>query len=125
MYQLLELFYSTYDHDILDFDLHMLQAWLVVAPSSELYTVLTVLFHKYGGSNVKVKKCMSYFSIFVPTKSNTKSANVNTEYTQVIGIILRLFRNFPIIYPVGTAYYCPDNPSNTILLGELTFYVGF
>ena len=70
----------------------------MVAPYSKNYTVSTVLFHKYGGSNVGVTICMSYFSVFVTTKANVKLANGNTLYAQSIGIILCCFPNCTIIY---------------------------
>ena len=103
----------------------MLQALLVVAPPSKLYTVCTVLFHKYGGANAEVTNCISHFSMFVPTKSTVKLANGNTGHAQVIGIILCHFPNCLIIYPVGPVYYYPGNPSNTISSGALKFYIGF
>ena len=90
-----------------------------------MYTVSTVLFHKDGGANFGVKNCMSHFSMFVPTKANMKLANGNTGHTQGIGIILRSFPNFPIIYPVGLVHHCPVQPSNTISLGYLKWYVIF
>ena len=89
------------------------------------HTVYTVLFHKYVGANVEVKNSMSYFYMFVPTKATVKSANRNTGHAQVIGIVSCHFTNCPFIYPVGTVYYCPGHPSNTISLGDLKFYVGF
>ena len=66
MYQLLEFFHSERDDYLLDVDLRMLQAWLVVDPNSKFYTVSTVLFNKYVGANVAVTNCMTYFSMFVP-----------------------------------------------------------
>ena len=65
----------------------MLQAWLVVAPSSRFYTFSIVLFHKYTGENVAVTNCMSHFLMFVPTKSDVKLSNGNMEPAQEIGII--------------------------------------
>ena len=103
----------------------MLQAWLVVAHPSEFNTVSTVLFHKDGGANVAVKNCMSHFSMFVPAKVSVKLDNGNTVHAQGIGIILCCFLNCLIIYPVGTVYYCPSHPSNTISSGALNFYIGF
>ena len=44
IYQLLKLFHSEHDNDILDVDLHMLQYLLVVSASSTFYSVSTVLF---------------------------------------------------------------------------------
>ena len=49
MDHLLEFFHSEQDGDILDFDIQMLQAWLLVAPPSKFYTLYTVLLLKYGG----------------------------------------------------------------------------
>ena len=68
---------------------------------------------------------MSHFSMFVPIKSTVKLANWNTRHAQVIGIILFIFPNFPIIYPPGSVYYFPGHPSNIISSGALKFYVGF
>ena len=78
MDHLLEFFHSEHDKYLLDVDLQMLQARLVVAPPSKFYTVCTVLFHKYRGANVAVTNCMSHFSMFVPTKATLKLANGNT-----------------------------------------------
>ena len=97
----------------------------MVSPSSILYTVYILLFHKYVGENVVVTNCMSHFSMFVPKKSDVKLANVNMGHAQVIRIILCNFTNCTIIYPVVPVYYCPGNPSNTISLGDLKFYPGF
>ena len=102
----------------------MLQAWLVVAPPSKFYTVSTVLFHKYGGTNVSVTKFMSHYSMFVPTKATLKMDNLNTGHAQVIGVILCRFTNCSIIYPVVPVYYCPGHSSNTISSGALKFYIG-
>ena len=60
-----------------------------------------------------------------PTKENVKLANENTVHSQIIGIILYRFPNFPIIYLVGPVYYYPYQPSNNIPLVLLKFYVGF
>ena len=125
MDHLLELFNSEHDEDIMDVDLYMLQAWLMVAPPSKLYTVSTVLFYKNGGENVAVKICMSHFSMFVPTKATVKLGNGNTGHAQWIGIILCLSPNCSIIYPVRPVYYCPGHPSNTISSGALKLYIGF
>ena len=125
MYDILELFHSENDDDILDVEIHMLQAWLVVAPPSKFYTVSTVLFHKYGGAKVAVGNYMSHFSMFVPTKATVKLVNVNTGNSQIIGIILYHFPNCSIIYPVGPVYYCPGHPSNTISPVALKSYVVF
>ena len=86
-----ELFHSWHDEDLLYVYLQMLQAWLVVAPPSKMYTLSTVLFHKYGEANVAVKNFMSHFSMFVPTKDNVKLANGNTGNEQGIGIIYVTF----------------------------------
>ena len=47
----------------------MLQALVVVAPPSNLYTVSTMLFHNYEGSNVAVTNCMKYFYILSQVKT--------------------------------------------------------
>ena len=124
-FHLLELFHSENDDDILDVDLQVLQDWLVVAPISNMYTVATVLFHKYEVFNVAITNCMSQFSMFVPTKATVKLDNGKTLHAQVIEIILCLFPNCSIIYLVGPVYYFPGHPSNTISSGALKFYVGF
>ena len=98
---------------------------LVISPTSKIYTVSTVLFHKYGGANVAVTNFMSHFYMFVPTKATVKLANVNTGHVQGIGIILCHFPNCQIIYPVEPVYYFLGQPSNTISSGALNFYVGF
>ena len=95
-----------------------------VLPSFKMYTVSTVLFHKYGGENISVTNYMSHFSMFVPTKATVKLANRNTGHAQWIEIILCRFPTFSIIYPVGTVYYCPGRIYNTISWGALKFYVG-
>ena len=125
MDHLLEFFYLEHDDDLLDVELHMIQAWLVVSPPSNIYTVSNVLFHKDKGANFSVTNCMSQFSMFSPTKATVKLDNENTGHAQVIGIILCSFHNFSIIYPVGPVYYWPGHPYNTILSGALKFYVGF
>ena len=101
MDQLLELFHSEHDDDILDVEIHVLQSWLVVNPTSKVYTVSTVFFNEYGGANVTVKNCISHFSMFVPTKATAKVANENTVHAQWIEIILCHFNNCSIIHPVG------------------------
>ena len=63
--------------------------------------------------------------MFVLTKATLTLANGNTGHAQGIGIILCLFLNCSIIYPVTPVYYCPGHPSNTISSGALKFYVGF
>ena len=72
-----------------------------------MYTVCNMLFDKYGGENVGVKKCMSHFYMIVSTKANVKLANIKMVHAQGIGIILCYFYNYPIIYPVGNVYYFP------------------
>ena len=98
----------------------MLQAWLVIAPSSKNYTFSSVLFHKYGRSNVVV-----IIYMFDPTKATVKLANGNTVQAKGIGIISCRFPNWPILYPVGPVYYYQGYPSNTITLDELKCCVGF
>ena len=110
MDHLLEFLHSEPDDYLLGVDLHMLQAWLVVAPPSKFYTVSTVFFHKYGGVNVAVTNCTLYFSMFVQTKSTLKLANGNIGHAQGIGVILCRFPNCLITYPVGPVYYCPGRP---------------
>ena len=103
----------------------MIQVLIVVALSSNFYTLSTVLFHKYGGANVGVTNCMSHFSIFVPTKANFKLSNGNTVHAQVIGVISCHFLNYPVINPVVLVYYYyPGYRSNTISFVAKTFYVG-
>ena len=47
------------------------------APHSELFTVSTVLFHKYGRENIGVANCLSRFSMSVPDKVKVKLSNSN------------------------------------------------
>ena len=61
MDQLLEFLHSEHDDYLLDSDLHMLQAWLVVATSSKVYKVYNMLFHKYGGEKFSITNRMSHF----------------------------------------------------------------
>ena len=106
--------------------LPMLQSWLIVAHSSKFYTVSTVLFHKYGGSNVSVTNCMSHFSKLSPIKATVKLANIKTGHDQGIGIILCRYSECPIIYPVGPVFnytFQPSNffhwvPSNVVLVSK-------
>ena len=63
MDHLLELLYSEHDANLLDVDLHMLQALLVVTPYSNFYTVDNVLFHKYVGMHVSVKLHVTLFYV--------------------------------------------------------------
>ena len=125
MYHLLEWFHSEHDEDLLDVELQIIQALLVVAPPSKIYTVSTVLFYKDIGTNVAVKNCISHFSMFVPTKSTLILANGNTGHAQGIGVILCHFPNCSNIYLVGPVYYCRGQPSNTRSSGTLKFYIGF
>ena len=125
MDHLLEFFHSELDEDILDFDLQIIQVWLIVPPPSIFYTVSTVLFHKDGGSNVAVTNGMSHFSIFVLTKATVKLDNGNTLHAQWIGIVLCRFTYWSIIYSMGPVYYFTCPPSNTISSGTLKIYVGF
>ena len=97
----------------------------MVAYQSKFYTVSTALFHKYGGANFAVTSFMSHFSMFAPTEATVKLANGNMVHFQGIGIISCIFPNCSIIYPLGPVFYCPADPSNTILSGALKFYVGF
>ena len=60
----------------------------------------------------------------IPIKATEIWANVNMVHSQGIGVCLRHFPKFPIVYPVGPVYYCTRHPYNTIL-GDLKFYVGF
>ena len=62
---------------------------------------------------------------FVSTKATVKLVNGNTVHAQGIGILLCRFPNCSIIYLVGTVYYCPGHPSNTISSVALKFYVRF
>ena len=96
----------------------------MVDPYSKFYTVSTVLFHKYGESNVSDTNYMSHLSMFVPSNDTVKLANVKTGHAQGIGIILCFIPNCHIIYLVVPVYYCQGHPSNTISSGALKFYVG-
>ena len=125
MNHLLYLFHSEDNDDILDVDLHMLQALLVVFPSLKFYKVSTVYFNKYGGRNLYVTNYMSHYSMFVPIKATVKLAIGNTVHAQLFGITLCPFPNCPGIYIVVTVYYCPGHPSNTISLATAKCYVDF
>ena len=125
MDHLLEFFHSENDDDILDIDLKMIQDWLVVARSSKLYTVYTVLFNEYEVVNVAVTNYMPHYSMSAPNKATAKLANGNTGYSKVIEIILCCFTKCTIIYPVGPAYYCLVHFSSTIQLGAFRFCIGF
>ena len=125
MDQLIELFHSEYDDDLLDVDLQILKTILLVDPSSKIYTVSTVLFNKYEESNVIVSNGLSHLYISVMTKSNVKLANDSMGHAQGIWIILCYFPNFPIVYHVGLVYYFPGHPYNNTSLGTLKYYVGF
>ena len=74
----------------------MIQAWILVAPFSKIYTVSTVLFHKYGGANVRVKNWMSHFSMFVPTKVNVKLVMKKRNTPKKLG----LSYVSPLTYPL-------------------------
>ena len=80
MDHLLEFFHSEHDDDLLDVDLQMLQARLVVPSPSKFYTVYTVLFHKDEGANVAFTNCMSHFSMFFPTKATVKLSKYRIVY---------------------------------------------
>ena len=88
MDHLLELFHSEHDGDLLYIYLQTIQNLMVVTPTSKLYTVSTLLFHKYRGANFEVTNCKSHFSMFIPTNATVKLANGKTGRAQVIGIIL-------------------------------------
>ena len=96
MDHILEFFHSEHDEDLLYFEIHILQYWLVVAPPSKFNIVYTVLFHKYVGSNVSVKSCMSHFSMFVPTKATVKLANGNTAHAQKLGLFYVVSLTVPL-----------------------------
>ena len=96
---------------ILTFICFRIYWWL---PYFKIYTVYTVFFNKYRGSNVAVTNYMSQFSMFFPTKATVKMDNGNMVHVQGIGIILCHFPKCNIIYPVGPVYYFPGCPSNTI-----------
>ena len=83
------------------------------------------MLHKYEGTHVSVTKCMSHFSIFLPTKATVKLSNKNKGLSQIIVIIWWDFTKCPIIYPVVLVNHFPYNPSNDISLGPLKYYVGF
>ena len=95
------------------------------SPYFNIYTLSTVLFHKYGEANGVVTNRMSQFSMFVSTKATVKLANVNMGQAQGIVIVLCSFTNYFIIYPVGQFYYCLGHTYNTISSGALKVYVGF
>ena len=97
----------------------------MVAPPLKNYKVSIVLFHKDGVANASAKTIISHFSMFVTTNNTIKLDNGITGNAQVSGIILCLFTNCYIIYPVGTVYYFPGHPYNTISSVALKFYVGF
>ena len=99
MYHLPEFFHSKQDEDLLDVDLQMLQALLLISPLSKIYTVSTVLFHKDGGDIFSYKFHVKLF-MFVPTKATAKLYNGNIGHTQGVGTILCLFPIWSILYPV-------------------------
>ena len=92
---------------MLTFICFRLDWWL---PLFKIYKVSTFLFHKDVGVNFSVTNCMSHFSMFLPTKATVKLANGNKVHAQVIGILLFIFPNCSIIYPVGPVYYFPCHP---------------
>ena len=83
------------------------------------YTVPTVFFHKYRGSNNRVTNFIPHFYLFIPTHANLKLANGKIGNDQGIGVVLYHFKNCPVIYPLGPVYYCPYCPSNSISSGNL------
>ena len=125
MTHILKLFYSLHDDYLLDADLQMIQDLLVVAPPSKIYTLSTVLCHKYGGTNFSIKILISQFSIFVPTKATVELSNGNTGHFRIIGIILCCFPNCTIICLVEPVYYFPGHPYNTISSGNIKFMFVF
>ena len=58
MDHLLELFHSEHDDDLMDFEVHILQAFLVIDPPSKAETVSNLFFNKYSVANVAIKNCM-------------------------------------------------------------------
>ena len=54
IWKTLEILHSEHDDDLLNVDLHMIQAWIVVSTSAIFYKVSIVLFHKYAGENISV-----------------------------------------------------------------------
>ena len=97
----------------------------MVTTPLKLYTLYTVLFHKYGGTNVSVTNCMSHLSMFVPNNATVKLYNGNKRHAQAIGIIFCHFPTCYLIYPVVPVYYCPGYPSNNISPDALNIFVGF
>ena len=74
----------------------MLQAWLVVALSSNFYTVSTMLFHKYVVSNDGVMNWMLQFFMFISTKASMRLSNVNMVHAWGIRNILCFYLNDPL-----------------------------
>ena len=105
--------------------LQMFQAWPVVSPSSKLYKVYTMFFHRNRGAKFGITNCRSQFSKLVQTNSNVKLTNGIMGHAQVTEIILCSFNNCSIIYPVVPVYYFIGDPSNNISLCTLKWYVGF
>ena len=103
----------------------MLQAWIVIYPSSTFYIVSTIVFHKYVGSIHGVKNFMSHIYMLVPTNANMKLANGNMVHAQVIGIILCHFSNYDIIYLAVPVYWCSYHPYNNIKLCALHIMLVF
>ena len=54
----------------------------MVSPTSNIFTVSTVLFHKYRGENIGVTNFLSLFSMFIPTKAIVKLANGSPVHVQ-------------------------------------------
>ena len=69
----------------------------MITYTSKLFTVSTVLLHKYEWENVSVTNFMSHFSMFVPTKISVKLANGNMVHAQGIVIIVCRFTKCSII----------------------------
>ena len=74
MNQLPELFHSENDDDILDVDIQMLQALLVVSPSLEFIQSQLRVLNKDEGANIGLK---NYISMFAPIKESVKLTNGN------------------------------------------------
>ena len=90
MYHLLELFHSKNDEDLMDVELNMLQALLVVEPNSKIYAVLTVLFYKHGGENFAVKNSYHTF-LCLSQPSPLSNWLTETRYTtKELGLFISL-----------------------------------
>ena len=68
---------------------------------------------------------MPHFSMLVQTEANAGLDDGNMVHARVIEIIFCIFLTYPIIYQLGTVYYCTNHPSNTISSLTLKCYVGF